>query len=195
MGESPFARLKADLARAWGYGSGGKISKLGEVLRSPGVHAVIVLRFGQWTAGLPWLLRLPLGAVYAILNELIMIVWGIAVPRRARIGGGLYIGHFGGIILNGQTVIGRNCTLSQGVTIGDNGGSPVVGDDVYIGPGAKVFGPIRVGNNVKIGANAVIHADLPDDAVAAAPPFVIVSMRGNRRVATPAPGDSGPLGS
>ncbi len=186
--QGPFAALKADLARAWAYGSGGFLRKLGEVVRSPGVHAVIMLRFGQWTAGLPWLLRLPLGAVYAVLNELIKIVWGIAIPRRAQIGGGLYIGHFGGIFLNGQTVIGRNCVISQGVTIGDNGGSPVIGDDCYIGPGAKVFGPIRIGNNCKIGANAVIHADLPDNAVAAAPPFVIVSMRGNRR--QPEPEDS-----
>jgi serine O-acetyltransferase len=190
MEEGPFAQLKADLTRAWAYGSGGTLRKLGEVVRSPGVHTVIVLRFGQWTATLPWLLRLPLGFIYAVLNEIIKIVWGIAIPRRARIGGGLYIGHFGGIFLNGQTVIGRNCVISQGVTIGDNGGSPVIGDDVYIGPGAKVFGPIRVGHNVKIGANAVIHADLPDNAVAAAPAFVIVSMRGNRRAVAPASGGS-----
>jgi serine O-acetyltransferase len=53
---------------------------------------------------------------------------------------------------------------------------------VYIGPGAKLFGPIHIGNNVKIGANAVVHADLPDDAVAAlSPGFIILSRRGNRR--------------
>ena len=64
---------------------------------------------------------------------------------------------------------------------GENYGMPVIGDDVYIAPGAKLFGKIRVGDNVKIGANAVVHRDVPDNAVVASPGFQIVSLKGNRR--------------
>jgi serine O-acetyltransferase len=72
---------------------------------------------------------------------------------------GLYIGHFGGIFVNDDVVMGENCNLSQGVTIGLGGrrekrGCPKIGDRVFIGPGAKLFGAIEIGNDVAIGANA-----------------------------------------
>jgi serine O-acetyltransferase len=174
--------LSADLRRAWDKARGGRLSRALTCLRSPGVQAVIVLRFGQWLMRWPRALRWPLDVLYLLLHAGVKIAWGIEVPRQARVGPGLYIGHYGGIFVNPGSVLGRNVTLSQGVTIGDNNGTPVVGDNVYIAAGAKVFGPIRVGNNVKIGANAVVHADLPDNSVVAlSPGFVIVSMKGNRR--------------
>ena len=84
-------------------------------------------------------------------------------------------------------MIGEDCNLSQSVTIGVDGdgdrrGVPIIGNDVYIAPGARVIGRIRIGNNVKIGANAVVHRDIPDNAVVALDPgFRIISMKGNRR--------------
>ena len=105
---------------------------------------------------------------------------------------GIDIGHFGGINVSRRAVVGRDCTLSQGATIGVSGqgaerGAPVIGDDVYIGPGARLFGAIRIGDNVKIGPNAVVHEDLPANAVAVLDPgFRIVSYRGNRRAPTAA---------
>jgi serine O-acetyltransferase len=96
----------------------------------------------------------------------------------------LYIGHFGGITVSSSAVIGRDCNLSPGNTIGVSGagakaGAPVIGDNVYIGPGARLFGKITVGSNVKIGANAVIHQDLPDNAIAVLDPgFKIISYAG-----------------
>jgi len=114
-------------------------------------------------------------------------LWGIELSRKAKIGPGLYIGHHGGITVSSRAQIGANCALAQQVTIGVAGegerfGAPVIGDDVYIAPGARVFGPIRIGNNVKIGANAVVHRDIPDDAVVALDPgYKIISYRGNRR--------------
>ena len=110
--------------------------------------------------------------------------YGIELPRDTKVGEGFYIGHCGGIIISGGVVIGRNCNISQGVTIGvagrgDNRGIPVIGDCVYIGPGAKVIGKIRVGNNVAIGANAVVTKDVPDNAVVGGIPAKIISMDGS----------------
>ena len=108
-------------------------------------------------------------------------MWGIDVPRKTRIGPGLYIGHFGGIIVSAQSSIGANCDLSHGVTVGVGGkgdrlGAPEIGDNVYLGPGAKVFGRINVGRGAKIGANAVVFRDVPEDAVAVLHPgFRILS--------------------
>lgn len=179
--------LRADLDRFCGYLQGSRARRLIEALASPGPQAVIVYRFGSWQRRLPPLLRWPLEPVYRLAYLLITFLWGIELRRTAKIGPGFYIGHFGGIIVSGKAVIGANCTLMQGVTIGlsghgERGGVPEIGDDVFIGPGAKLFGKIRVGNNVKIGANTVIHRDVPDNAIVALNPgFQIMSFKGNRR--------------
>ncbi len=165
--------LRADLARALEYENGGRARRWLLALGAPGTHAVLVYRLGRWALGQPAPVRVPLGVVYQLLYLLVRICWGIEIPRAARIGPGLYIGHFGGIAVSRRAVIGRNCALSQQVTIGD---------DVYIAPGARVFGRIRIGNNVKIGPNAVVGEDIPDNAVVALDPgYRIVSYRGNRR--------------
>ena len=70
-----------------------------------------------------------------------------------------------GIVIAGGAKIGRNVTISHQVTIGrSRGGAPIIGDNVYIGPGAKIFGDIKVGNNVNIGANCVVFQDIPDNS-------------------------------
>lgn len=172
---------------------GGKLRKILDCVRAPGIHAVVVLRFGQWARRRNLLLRLVLDPVYFILNVYVQVAWGIEIPRRTKVGPGLYIGHFGGITVSSAAVIGRDCNLSQSITIGVSGegdkrGAPVIGDNVYIAPGARLFGRIRIGNNVKIGANAVIHRDLPDDAVAVLDPgFKIISYKGNRPAAQQPP--------
>lgn len=109
--------------------------------------------------------------------------YGISIPYNTPIGAGFYVGHFGGIVVNEATVIGRNCNISQGVTIGQvNRGSrqgvPVIGDGVYIGPGAKIIGRITIGNGCAIGANAVVTRDLPDNAVAVGIPAHVISYAG-----------------
>lgn len=163
----------------------GPLRALRVCLTGPGSQAIAAYRFAHWLRGQPAWLRALLLPLRALLSSWVQIAWGIELNRAARIGPGLYIGHFGGITVGAHVVAGRNLSLSHGVTIGASGqgerrGSPVIGDDVYIAPGAKVFGPIRIGHNVKIGANAVVHRDVPDHAVIAAPPFEIVSFRGNR---------------
>jgi serine O-acetyltransferase len=111
--------------------------------------------------------------------------WGIEISRSASIGPGCYIGHFGGIVV-GPAIIGRHCSISQGVTIGVSGrgeheGLPTIGDNVYLAPGAKLFGKISIGHNVKVGANAVVYKDVSNNAVVAAPGFIILSHEGNQR--------------
>lgn len=178
--------LPHDLRRTYALARGGWPAKVLLCVRSPGVQAVAVYRFGRSLLGLRWWLRLPLDLLYFVANGLLKMVWGIDLPRHTRAGAGLYIGHFGGITVSPSVVMGRNCSLSQDVTIGVSGfgdrrGTPVIGDNVYIAPGARVFGPVRVGDNVKIGANAVVHADVPDNAVVVLDPgFRIVSFSGNQ---------------
>ncbi|PFN80579.1 serine acetyltransferase [Bacillus sp. AFS076308] len=90
-------------------------------------------------------------------------------------GPGLKIGHYGSIIVNGRARIGKNCVIQSDVNIGiHNDGVPMIGNNVYIGPGAKLFGPIKIGDNVTIGANAVVNRDIPSNCVVAGVPAKII---------------------
>jgi serine O-acetyltransferase len=109
---------------------------------------------------------------------------GISIPYRTRIGRGFYIGHFGGVVVSDDAQIGNNCNLSQGVTIGRTNrgkrkGAPIIGDSVYIGPGAVVIGAVKIGDHVAIGANAVVTDDLQDHAVAVGIPARVISDKGS----------------
>ena len=178
--------LWADILRTYEYLQGGRLRRTVNCLRSPGVQAVIVFRFGQWLDSQASLLKLLLNPIYFVLNGLVQIMWGIELPRSATIGPGFYIGHFGGITIAPGVAIGRDCNISQDLTIGLSGqgekaGVPTIGNNVYIGPGARIFGRISIGNNVKIGANAVIYKDVPDNAIVVLDPgFKIVSYKGNQ---------------
>lgn len=160
----------------------GKWMALLRCLWKPGVQAVITFRFGHWLAQSPLWFRLFLMPLYFVMVHRIRTAWGIDLPRTTTVGEGLYIGHFGGIIIAPGAVIGKDCSISQGVTIGAAGrgekwGCPVIGDHVYIGAGTKIIGKIRIGNHVRIGANAVVHKDIPDYAVVALDPgFTILRI-------------------
>jgi len=109
---------------------------------------------------------------------------GIILPSDADIGKGLYIGHWGCVVVNGGSVMGENCNLSQDVTLGiagrgDERGAPVVGNRVYIAPGVRIIGRVTVGDDVAIGANAVVTKDIPDRAVAVGIPAKVISYDGS----------------
>jgi len=131
-----------------------------------GFLAVCVFRYGRWTRTIrPKLLSYPFKLIYKILQFFIDVMFGIHVSANCDIGPGFYIGHFGGIIVHGN--MGKNCSIGQGVTIGTKGagrsdGIPQLGDNVYVGAGAKIIGRIRVGSDVVIGANTVVVKDVPD---------------------------------
>ena len=114
----------------------------------------------------------------------IEILTGISLPPECRIGKGLYIGHFGTIIISSMAVIGKNCNLSQGVTIGVSGrgdrrGAPTIGNRVYIAANAVVAGNISIGDDVVIGACTVVTSSVPPRAVVAGNPAQIRSYRGS----------------
>lgn len=108
---------------------------------------------------------------------------GVSLSYRAAIGYGLYLPHFGGIVINDDARIGNNCVISQNVTIGKNDGgknpgSPNIGDQVFIGPNAVVVGGITIGDNVLIAANSFVNEDIPSNAVVVGNPSKIISMKG-----------------
>ncbi|MFA7027398.1 MAG: serine O-acetyltransferase [Sulfurovum sp.] len=109
-----------------------------------------------------------------------MFKYGIEIHPGAQIGRELYIGHWVGIVISPKAVIGENCYISHGVTIGminsgNNAGVPVIGDRVYIGAGAKIIGNIKIGNDVAIGANAVVTKDIPSGVTVGGVPAKIIS--------------------
>ena len=161
--------MKADLKRYYNMKKGSKFKRIIGCYRTPGVHAIIIFRFGQWLLHQNFMVKLLLLPFYHMQNHRMISRWGISLRRTTDIGEGFYVGHYGGIFVSSEAKIGKNVNISQGVTIGigghdDKKGSPTIGDNVYIAPGAKIFGKIKIGNDVKIGANAVVYKDIPDGA-------------------------------
>ncbi len=114
--------------------------------------------------------RQLVGFLGMIILKLSQIFTGISIPIGTEIGKGLYISHSGAIIVNGKVKIGENCNIAPMVVIGwgkskNKFGTPIIGDRVWIGPGAKIFGPITIGDDVAIGANAVVNKTIPNRAV------------------------------
>ncbi|PFK79237.1 serine acetyltransferase [Priestia megaterium] len=97
------------------------------------------------------------------------------IPYTAEIGEGTKLGYGGiGVVIQKSAKIGRNCTISQNVTVGSRGKQPVIGDNVYIAPGAICIGG-TIGDNVVVGANAVVTKDIPSNCVVAGVPAKIIS--------------------
>lgn len=167
--------LREDWRRAYGQSSyAGRLRKILHTLTSPGFQAVLGYRVSRWC------LKQPIPFVGAILQRWVEIWTGVSIPAETEIGPGLLILHFGGIVINSRVAMGRECTLHHGVTIGNRhpgGPSPQLGDRVLIGAGAKILGGVRVGDDVEIGANAVVLTDLPDGAVAVGVPARIVRIK------------------
>ena len=110
---------------------------------------------------------------------------GMEIHPGATIGKNLFIDHGMGVVIGETTIIGDNCTLYQGVTLGGTGKDhgkrhPTLGDNVLIGAGAKVLGPFRVGDNARVAAGAVVLSEVPNDATAVGVPARVVRIGGQR---------------
>lgn len=178
-----FDNVKADLDRYVAYGTN---SRMAAYISFQGAWATLEYRYNHWVHTK---VRIPvirqLMKLYGwFWHKWVEITTGIDIPEQTEVGKGLYIGHFGGIFITGGAKIGENCNLSQGVTIGfggrgENAGYPVIGDRVYIAAGAKIIGKVRVGNDVAIGANAVVTKDIPDNGVAVGVPAQVINLNGS----------------
>lgn len=143
----------------------------------PSRRLVLSIRAHQYWSGRTgisaWFLR-----KWAVFRHRIWsVVTGAEIPVNARIGRGLTMPHPNGIVIHPNVEIGVNCMIFQQVTIGTRGhkpGLPTIEDDVEIGAGAKILGPVRIGSGATIGANAVVIADVPARAVAVGIPARIV---------------------
>jgi len=143
-----------------------------------GFWVMAVYRFGRWRYGVrPAPVRKIFSALYHISYKLVQVATGIELPCEVIVGRNFTIDHFGGIVVSGYARFGDNCRIRTGVVVGlrrvEEKCAPVIGDNVDIGAGAKLLGPIRIGNNVLIGANAVVLCDVPDNSIAVGVPAVV----------------------
>lgn len=117
--------------------------------------------------------------LFSYLKRRCSFKFGYQIPSNVQIGAGLYIGHYGTLVVNGDVVIGKNCNLAHGITIGQTNrgkqkGAPIIGNHVWIGTGAVVVGKINVGSNVLIAPNAFVNMDVPDNSLVIGNPARII---------------------
>jgi len=168
-------KFAEDLSRYREQGYRGK-----DLWLNPAVWAVASYRLSNWlyvekpTA----LIRIPLKLLSFILVKSCVVVLEMDLDPHATIGGGLYIGHTGGVHINPGAVLGRNCDVAHRVTIGASAmgrqGVPTLGDDVYVGTGATLVGKIKIGNGAKIAANTLVMSNVPTGATVMGVPGRIV---------------------
>jgi len=114
--------------------------------------------------------------ILEIINHRFAVKLGLSIPKNV-FGPGLCIVHHGTIVVSPLAKIGENCRIHPSTSIGYFNGAPTIGDNVYIGPGAKIFGQISIGDNVAIGANAVVNRDFPDNVTVGGIPAKIISKK------------------
>ncbi len=151
-----------------------------EVLTSyPGIKAVLLYRISHffYRIGMPFIPR--------YISEIARQLTGIEIHPGAEIGSDFFIDHGGGLVIGETSVIGNNVTLYQGVVLGGVAIDPVkrhptLGNNIVVGTGAKLLGPITIGDNVRIGANSVVVNDIPPNSVVVGVPGKIVSRNGKK---------------
>jgi serine O-acetyltransferase len=154
-------------------------SRVEVALTYAGFHALLFYRFAHWL----WKKRVPF--LPRALSQFARFITGIEIHPGATIGSGLFIDHGMGVVIGETSEIGDYVTLFQGVTLGGTGKQrgkrhPTVGSHVVVGAGAKVLGPIVIGNYVKIGANSVVLQDVPDHSTVVGIPGRIVRIKDER---------------
>ena len=149
------------------------------LLTYSGLHAIHSYRRANW------FYRHKMFTIARIISQFARFRTGIEIHPGATIGKGLFIDHGMGVVIGETTIIGDNCLIYQGVTLGGTGKDkgkrhPTLGNNVLVGAGAKVLGPFKVGDNVKIAANAVVLNEIPSDCTAVGVPARVVRRKGAR---------------
>jgi serine O-acetyltransferase len=145
----------------------------------PGFRALAAHRFGVWRMGIrSKILRAPFSMLYRMLYRRCRNIYGIEIPFTAEIGRRVVIEHQSGIVIHGHSVIGDECVIRQGCTLGNKTlerphDAPRLGRRVNVGAGAKILGAVTIGDNAAIGANAVVLTDVPANAIAVGIPAKI----------------------
>jgi len=151
-----------------------------EVLTSyPGIKAILLHRIAHFF----WKIKMPFVPRY--LSEITRELTGIEIHPGAEIGKDFFIDHGGGVVIGETSKIGDNVTIYQGVVLGGTMTDPVkrhptLGNNIVVGTGAKLLGPITIGDNVKIGANSVVVRDVPPNSVVVGVPGRIISRDGEK---------------
>ena len=167
------ATIAIDLRRksAWFYESDRPMAIL-KVLATDGTAAMILYRLMQWSG------RYHLAPLEMLFNKLNSIVNHCIIGRGAQFGPGFVLIHANGVVINGCVCGGSNVLIEHQVTIGaERRQSPMLGNDVFIGAGAKIIGEVRIGDGARIGANAVVLHDVPPHTTAVGIPARIVRRR------------------
>jgi serine O-acetyltransferase len=144
-----------------------------------GFHALLAYRMSHWLSihHIPFLPR--------VISQIARILTGIEIHPSATIGKGFFIDHGMGVVVGETAEIGEYVTLFQGVTLGGTGKErgkrhPTLGNHVVVGAGAKILGGIRIGDNVKVGANSVVLKSVPANSTVIGVPARVIKMEGNR---------------
>ncbi|RCW91495.1 serine O-acetyltransferase [Winogradskyella arenosi] len=174
-----FLKFKKDIGKYKDYSNTNGLVLL---LTQQGLWALFVYRISNsiYVSSMPSMLRRLLLIPCLITQKFIEVITGISLPYSAAIGERFYIGHFGGIIINANAVIGNNCNISQGVTIGVSGikekrGVPSIGNNVYIGANAVVVGKINIGDGAVIGANSLVTKDVVSNTTVLGVPAIKIN--------------------
>jgi serine O-acetyltransferase len=147
-------------------------SALLKVLFTDGTSAMVLYRFMQWAR------RWHLAPLEMVFNKLNALCSNCIIGRGAEFGPGLVFVHATGVVINGAVRGGANVTIEHQVTIGaERRQSPVIGNNVFIGAGAKLLGPVSVGDSARIGANAVVVHDVPPHATVVGIPARVIRPR------------------
>lgn len=170
-----FKRLREDINCV--YGRDPAARNAFEILTSyPGIHALLFHRMshGLWNRGFKWLAR--------FLSHIARWATGIEIHPGAQIGRRFFIDHGMGVVIGETAEIGDDCTLYHGVTLGGTSWEkgkrhPTLGNDVVIGAGAKILGPVRISDGARVGSNAVVVKDIPPGATVVGIPGRVVSAK------------------
>ena len=143
------------------------------LLTNQGVHAILIYRVAHW------LYISGFKLIATVISQISRWLTGIEIHPACFIGKGLLIDHGSGVVIGETAIIGDDCTIFQGVTLGGTGKDrgkrhPTLCNGVFVGAGAKILGNIEIGNNAKIGANAVVLTDVPDGATVVGVPARVI---------------------